>query len=93
MPPWISDAFSIDYCSYVLLKRALFELNIVKLIYVIYIYKSIFPIKKLMQKVQILCVQAHTKVFQCIASYGGKFLKSILIYLYSLNIMKLTCAI
>ena len=39
-----------------------------------------------MLKVQILCVQAHTKLFQFIASYGegkGKFLKRILTHLFS----------
>ena len=30
-----------------------------------------------------LYVRAHIKVFRCIASYGEKFLKSILMYLYS----------
>ena len=33
-------------------------------------------------KVQILCVQVHTKVSRCIASYGENFLKRILTYLY-----------
>ena len=36
-----------------------------------------------MQKIQILCVQAHTQVFRYITSYGGNFLKRILCSTYS----------
>ena len=39
-----------------------------------------FPIK-MIEKELILCVQARTRVFRCIASYGGKILKCILTYL------------
>ena len=33
-------------------------------------------------KIQILCVESHTKVLRYIVSCGGKFLKLILTYLY-----------
>ena len=38
--------------------------------------------KKMIQKVQTLCIQVHTKVFRCITVYVRKFSKRILMYLF-----------
>ena len=43
----------------------------------------------MIRKIQKICVQAHTKVFRYIASYGGKCLKRILTNLYSTEYNKI----
>ena len=55
-----------------------------KLTQVIHKCKSMFTMKNDI-KIQMLWIQAHTKVFPYITSHGGKFLKLILTYLYSIK--------
>ena len=53
-----------------------------KLTYMSFRYtKACFFFYKMVSKVQIFCIQAHTKIFQYITAYGGKHLKRVLTYL------------
>ena len=53
-----------------------------KLTKVIHVYKSVFNIKNDIKCTNTMCTGSY-KVFQTIAFFVGKFLKSILAYLYS----------
>ena len=52
-----------------------------KLTYALKIHQNVFPIKNDTKSTQILSTSSQ-KVFLYISSYGGKFLKHILTYLY-----------